>query len=235
MSKKAIARGFALAILLAVHFGVYSTIASGQQTPISSCGPITASGSYQLVNNLTTSGDCLVVAAGATANITIDLNGFTILGDGTGSGIRGDNVFEGFTIRNGTVKNFNVGLSMFGNTGLVEKVQLIRNTGTALFSVENVILKDSVIVGNQKGVDLGRGSKLIDNIVSDNTGDGIVVLGAPTLPGGGTLVNNTATNNGGVGITVDCPSTLLGNTATGNAGGNLVTNGSGCVNGHGLP
>jgi len=44
----------------------------------------------------------------AANNVTIDLNNFTILGDGTGAGITSDGV-EGFTIRNGTVKNFNEG------------------------------------------------------------------------------------------------------------------------------
>src|SRR5262249_19221991 len=180
MSNRVITGCFWRATLLAFSLCTYGIVASAQ-TPISSCGSINASGSYKLVNNLTTSGDCLVVASGATANITIDLNGFTILGDGTGSGIRGDNVFEGFTIRNGTVKNFNVGLSLFGNTGLVENMQLIRNTGTGLYSVENIRVKDSIFTGNQTGLDVGQGSDLIGNLVSYNNSDGMVIEGSSTL------------------------------------------------------
>jgi len=151
--------GFWRPVLLALCFSVHGATASAQ-TAISSCGLITASGSYQLVNNLVTSGDCLIVAV-ATSNVTIDLNGFTILGDGTGSGIRGQDVIEGFTIRNGTIKNFTTGLNMYGNTGLVEKVQLIRNLGPGLFSVENVRVKDSLFSGNAIGLIVGQGSDLI--------------------------------------------------------------------------
>jgi hypothetical protein len=118
---------FGPAFLLAMQFGLYGTMASAQ-TPISECGSIRESGAYQLVNNLRASGDCLVVAADAAADITIDLNGFTIRGDGTGSGIRGDKPFDGFTVRNGTVRNFNIGLSLFGNTFVLENMRLIRNT-----------------------------------------------------------------------------------------------------------
>jgi hypothetical protein len=121
MVKHATIIGFWRQVLLALCFSVHGAMASAQ-TAISSCGPITASGSYQLVNNLVTPGHCLVVAV-ATSNVTIDLNGFTISGDGTGSGIRGQDVIEGFTIRNGTIKNFTTGLNMYGNTGLVAKVQ----------------------------------------------------------------------------------------------------------------
>ena len=65
---------------------------SGNQPPgaasnIYSCGTLSASGKYVVQNDLTaTSGDCLDIAA---SNILVDLNGFTLTGDGTGSGSGG--------------------------------------------------------------------------------------------------------------------------------------------------
>jgi hypothetical protein len=199
-----------------------SVIVAAAQTPISVCGTIPSSGSYQLTGNLSTAGDCLVVAAGVT-NVTIDLNGFTILGDGTGSGVRGVGTFEGLTVRNGTIKNFNVGLNLFGNTMLIEKMVLIRNTGTGLTAVENIIVKDSIFTGNLVGLSVGEGSVLIGNIVNFNSSDGMLVIGAGT-----TVINNSARRNGGRGMVVECASDVIGNTVTNNSGGNLFLRGSFC-------
>lgn len=59
------------------------------------------------------------------------------------------------------------------------------------------------------------------NDVTSGTGTGIAI-------DGGTVISNTATNNG-VGISATCPANLTDNTAVGNAT-NLVLNGSGCNN-----
>jgi hypothetical protein len=194
------------------------------QTAIAACGPIIASGSYKLSNNLTAAGDCLVVATGATANVTIDLNGFTILGNGTGSGIVGGNVFEGVTVRNGTVKNFDVGLNLYGNTILIERVTLIRNVSYGLIAVESVVFRDNLVVGNGIGLSVGEGSVLTDNTVGFNTSDGM------QAGEGSTIVNNSSRRNGGVGLAITCASNVIGNTATGNTLGNLVSSGLGCNN-----
>ena len=53
-------------------------------TEIEKCQTIEKPGSYKLVNNLTATGDCLVIT---TDFVTIDLAGFLISGSGTGSGI----------------------------------------------------------------------------------------------------------------------------------------------------
>jgi hypothetical protein len=113
--------------LLATQFGFCCTTALAQ-TPISECGYISESGAYQLVKNLSAAGDCLVVTADAPANITVDLNGFTIRGDGTGSAVRAQTALDGFTVRNGTIKNFDIGLSLFGDTFVLDEMRLIRNT-----------------------------------------------------------------------------------------------------------
>ena len=44
------------------------------------------------------------------------------------------------------------------------------------------------------------------------------------------MSSNTARDNRGIGIDVECPSNVIGNTATGNAGENLVLFGEGCTN-----
>src|SRR5262249_7987904 len=74
--------------------------------PIDHCQEINArdQSSYVLVKNIFTSGrDCLVVTS---SHITIDMRGFSIVGDGSAVGISATVPVEGVTVRNGTVKGF---------------------------------------------------------------------------------------------------------------------------------
>ena len=70
---------------------------------ILSCGTIKEPGSYLLGKNLAATGDCLVVVVN---DVTIDLDGYTIRGNGTGSGILA--VENGnIAVRNGSITGFN--------------------------------------------------------------------------------------------------------------------------------
>jgi hypothetical protein len=221
-----------LAVLSLVLAGYRSEVAMAAPAPITACGTtITASGSYKLANNLLVfeGGDCLVIQSGVT-NVTIDLDGFTIecvcFG---GDGIKVSDVVEGLTVRNGTIKGFTNGLNLFGNTMLIENMQLIRNTNHGLTAVESVRIKDSIFAGNGVGAEVGEGSVLNGNAFNFNTSSGLIA------GEGSTIVNNSARRNGAAGLNVACPSNLLGNAATSNAGGNIVQVGSGCSIGHGVP
>jgi hypothetical protein len=92
--------------------GIFASEAGAREpTPIKACGTIDQPGSYELVNNLTTNSDCLVI----TANfVTIDLAGFTISGPGS----VGNNAtaitanMMGVAVRNGSIAGFNVGVAL---------------------------------------------------------------------------------------------------------------------------
>ncbi len=230
---------YVLAVLLTASVGFYlSDVATAAPTNITACATITASGSFKLANNISSVGfegpapDCLVIASGVT-NVTIDLDGFTIDCvldcSGFNSGIRVGNVIEGLTVRNGTIKGFATGLSLFGNTMLIERMQIIRNRDRGLVAVESVRVIDSIFAGNGVGADVGEGSVLIGNEFNFNTSDGL------RAGQGSTIINNSARRNGGIGLSVTCPSTVVGNTATSNTGGDLVPNGAGCRVDHNVP
>ena len=101
-----------LVLVLTVAFPVASYAVDGKikigQTP-STIFPIviSESGSYILTSNLTvsTSVNCIEVTAD---NVTLDLNGFALVGPGTGSGGRGIyvNSVNNVSVGNGTVRNF---------------------------------------------------------------------------------------------------------------------------------
>ena len=54
--------------------------AAARETKITTCQTISQPGSYELANNLTATGDCLVITADG---VTIDLAGFSIVGSNT--------------------------------------------------------------------------------------------------------------------------------------------------------
>ena len=97
-----------------------STAGAREPTPIKACQTISQPGSYELANNLTANGDCLVITADF---VTIDLAGFAISGTG-GPGftaISGGNV-EGITVRNGSISGFSTGVDLGG--GIVEGLRV---------------------------------------------------------------------------------------------------------------
>lgn len=190
---------FLLAALLVVCFGARVAEAAAPKA-INSCQTIDESGSYVLVRSLTATGNCLVLAAD---NVTIDLDGYTITGDGTGFGIwDGDTARQNTTIRNGVITNFGTGIDLSGGTtpssrSVVERVRAVQNTNAGIRSGSNSIVRD--------------------NIASDNGNRGIFARGGSLITG------NVANNNAGFGIGADCPSNIIGNTATGNGGSNILT------------
>jgi hypothetical protein len=108
-----------------------------QPTPITACQLITASGSYVLTKDLTTAGDCLVLAHDF---ITIDLAGFSITGNGTGGGIVAAHGLNeiGLAVRNGSVFRFDTGVDFQNASGpIVEglRIYLNKSDGVRAFGI----------------------------------------------------------------------------------------------------
>jgi len=101
--------------------------AGAQQGPtaIDKCQTIFHPGSYKLVTDLvSTGGNCLVIAAN---NVTIDLAGFSISGNGTGAGVSaiGGDLLRGIAVRNGSIANFDVEVLLEAADGsIVEGLRL---------------------------------------------------------------------------------------------------------------
>jgi parallel beta-helix repeat protein len=170
---------------------------------------IRKSGSYVLANRLTGAGNCIVLA---TDNVTLDLDGQTISGDGTGFGIGDDGeTRQNIVIRNGTIRNFETGISLLSSSHItVERMHVLRNT--------------------DNGIVTGLQSIIRDNIVTDNGDSGIVAFGAGSLISG-----NIANDNNGWGISANCPSNVIGNMASGNINASQINAGGNCSRYHNNP
>ena len=191
------------AVVLALILGVNSTegVAKGPSGPtqIKSCGTLSEPGSYVVVQNLTATGDCLVIAADF---VTIDLGGFTLTGNGTDEGITdkfGGRV--GVVVRNGTVTNFAIGVRIAtGSRHTIEGVRVVSNIGLGMSIGTNSIVKGNTVSDNGSiGISVDTGSIVTGNIASDNGNDGIAVESGSTISG------NTSFNNTVNGFDVVCP------------------------------
>lgn len=190
---------------------------------------ISVSGSYRLTSNLDVTGQptpqnvmAISVIAGAT-NVTIDLNGFAIIGPESCSGTPisctpgpggGDGInnmaFGSVTVRNGIVRGMGrVGIALSGDS-LVEKVHAISNATDGIY-IDRGIVRECVAASNGAFGILTDGTAVVThNIAQANGMDGIFVSG-------GTLSGNTATGNGGNGLLIGNGVVSLNN-SNGNSG-----------------
>jgi parallel beta-helix repeat protein len=165
---------------------------------INSCRNLSVPGSYDLIQNISATGACIVINAN---NVTLDCHGYTITGPGYDIGIY-LNFTSGVTIKNCRITNFGNGI-------------------WAYYSSNNTIMTNTANL-NSGGIELYNSS---NNILTNNTAnlnlDGIKVLSSSNNV---ILTGNTANSNFGAGIELygNSNSTLTGNTANSNYYGILV-------------
>jgi len=198
--------------VLIVSIVCYTGIAFAKVTSISGGRPpvkITKSGSYQLQSNIViTNADTTAILVTAD-NVTIDLNGFTIMGPnvctGSGETLVCNNNGDGMGIDAGdrqNIKVYNGTIRGMGNKGIQAGV------GSIIESVR-------VISNGAHGITVGSG-RVSGNTATGNNGNGISVYSDS-----GTVSGNTATRNRYAGIYVITNGTVSGNTVTGNGGKGL--------------
>lgn len=196
---------FALA-LAADSFAVDGQIAinqakamAGGVTPGDAPGfPVTLSqpGSYILSSNITVPDGDTIAFVIAADHVTLDLNGFAIVGpadcsggfrpcagagNGTGSGVATAGVYFNVTIRNGTIQGLGAGIDLTGDSHIVEHMQVRSNNSFGI----------RILASADQGVSTVR-----HNTVQRNGGFGISVRV-------GMVTHNASANNERGGIVVD--------------------------------
>lgn len=191
--------------------------ATGGVTPGDAAGlPVTisVSGSYRLTSDLTAPDENTDAIQLTADDVTVDLNGFSILGPctvstcagtGTGLGITGSSS-ERVTVRNGSIRGMGGGGLSLGGGCIVEGVKASANSG--------------------HGIQVNNSCILVGNTCDSNHGDGIST-GSRSLVRG-----NVANQNGGVGLAVGQQSTVMENTAAVNGSVGLQVNGGIAGYGH---
>ena len=233
---------FGVMILVPVYlYAVDGQVLINQSTLNAAGGTytITAAGSYKLSGNLIAKNQDTDVIAIATDHVTIDLNGFAILGiadcsggfpcngRGLGSGINiRSGPFFNITIRNGTIQGMGgVGISLNSDSVLVEYMHVRSNAFGGIFigraspQSSVIVQHNNVQLNGNDGIQVDSGN-VSDNVVSQNGTNGIEVSNAAGLPTG-TVARNVVTSNLGFGLKLFGSVNYIGNSLSGNLAGNV--------------
>ncbi len=190
-------------------------------TDISFCDEINQPGSYRVTQDLVSrsSPQCILIDA---SNVTLDLQGHTISGDGSASskGISngGNRNSLNTEVRNGSISNFGIGIDLSTAVGArVERVRVLNSVTTGVQVGPGSTVASTLVVNDREniagnGINASQVSIVVDNLVG-GFNNGITA-------GFGSIVraNNAAASN----ITIICPSFVSDNT------GSIVTKASGC-------
>jgi hypothetical protein len=201
--KKAI---LATSLGLAAAITLSAASAKAALTAIDACEEISLLGSYILQQNLTATGDCMIINV---SQVSINLNGFSITGPGgTASGTVGISTASGveFTIViDGFVSNFATCVSL--ETDGTAVVQAVKMSGCVNDLVAGGIMSDSVVLGAYSGVGMQVSGVISgNNLINSHYG---MLLGY-----GRDVFHNTLNINGasGYGIFANCPVNIVNNT-----------------------
>lgn len=195
------------------------------RTPIASLPYfINVPGSYYLTTNLTGVASQYGVAVLAD-NVTLDLNGFALIG--VNNSFSGVAIFgvKNVCVRNGTIRGWgNYGINGLSNERF-ERLFLTDNASGGLGVFDNALVFDCTAIQNGGGISVGNGGTVRDCVAAANSGYGF------STGNGCTMIGCTATTNSGTGFSVGAGNTVKDCTANSNTGHGIST-GDGCtVNG----
>lgn len=190
---------------------------TGGHFPIIIC----QSASYRLSGNLTVSNTTTGAIDITADNVTIDLNGFSILGptvcsgspltcspnNGTpsGNGISSSNA--NIVVMNGQIKGmgFN-GISLTGTKSRVQNIQATSNSNNGIFVGDSSVVSSCTVSSNGGAGIFANGSDVVTgNLVSFNS------IGINSANQAALISGNSVVSSSNVGIQVVCPSLISGN------------------------
>lgn len=166
---------------------------------------ISTAGSYKLTSNLTCSTEDTNAISITVSNVTLDLNGFTIVGPGNSEGSSGSGISVAGTaiqtnviIKNGHIRDFRAhGLyTSSWQDIIISDLNIYNNGGYGIYMYQSTtgIIKDCNIYNNgdsEEGGGIYANHALVkDNYVYSNSGYGIYASSNCTV------INNTVTSTG---------------------------------------
>jgi hypothetical protein len=198
------------------------TVISGTKFPIT----LSKSGSYILKKNLIPPANTTAIEIQAS-NVSIDLNGFAIIGSPTVPNVWAIHQSSGSAVilRNGQVSGLCIGL---GQNALVEDVLALNCTSTDAIDVgpNSTVLRSQALNGHDSGIvcgSAGNNCLFADDVAAGNPINGITCIGS-----GCNFTRNTTNGNGSIstGNGLDCNGSAClfnGNVSNNNLGYGIST------------
>lgn len=212
-------------------------IVTYEETDIDSCRELGIVGTtYTLQNDITTNGTCFTITAD---NITLDGNGFSISGNGSGNGVDATGRVN-LTIKNLNISNFGGGIyfNSVSNSLIFNNIANLNNqTGISLFLVSNnnIVENSTTNSNSEEGIYLVASS---DNILKNNNvnSNNLAGIRLSSSSNNNVFTNNIVNSNGNFGIllTISSNNTIHNNTVNstsnegirfgGDSNNNIVSN-----------
>ena len=195
---------------------------------------VTQPGSYRLTSDLRVSDPSLSAIKVTSSFVTIDLNGFSIVGPGSGSGIGIDATLQPvITIHDGEVAGMGGGGIKTGHSSQIHHMRVLSNGGSqdgfGIWCTDACLISSNIVNNNGgNGIQVlindspltGGAARIIDNVAQHNQGLGIV---------GGGVINGNMANDNAIGFYVLTDTVLTNNRARDNGSFGLVCNNAGDV------
>lgn len=176
---------------------------------------LTQKGSYKLTSNLTIPNENTSGIIATAENVSIDLNGFSVIGvsgaagpSGFGIGVRTE---ARGVVYNGMIRGMGDTGVQVGRFSRVEHVQVSLN-GIGVQAAGSLIREVVATENRLEGIRIANRSTVTECIANDNLGSGIV--GDIDV----NIVGNTVMENHGMGIVAGGSGLVLQNTVSGNGG-----------------
>jgi hypothetical protein len=144
-----------------------------KRTAISAPTVITSPGSYYLTTNINAADGGVGITVAAD-HVTIDLNGFAVIDQGTSGTPNGIDVPDAhidLCVKNGTVTGFHShGIGGYVSSSRFEHLIINGNGGAGIIIVgDNSEVLDCVITQNKSGgINVGNGCRVVNSVVSNN-------------------------------------------------------------------
>jgi len=222
-----------LVVLYAIWLASGSALAAGPKKikqPKTFPLVISTPGSYIFASDINVPDADTTAISIMTDDVTLDLNGFSILGPsdcsgfgaaltcaptGMGNGISSSR--KGITIRNGTIRGMgSLGIRLNGGVpSRIERVRVFSNGGGGIQSAGSLV--DNTIEKNG-GSGASGGGEVSGNVVLYNKVNGLFIFY-------GSITGNTVLGNGKDGITPESGALVSGNSVKGNQGDGISDGG----------
>ena len=189
----------------------------------------TANTSYRLTGSLTVPASTNGILVTAN-NVTIDMNGFSITGPGSTSGVVNGVSAGGIadvTVENGTITGLGLAI-VLGTSGIVRNVHADANGDGGIDVGDNSVVEGCTANNSTSNYGIacgGSGCAISGNTANGNADEGIFCSGS-----GCQITGNTA--NGNISVGIDCQSNacvISGNTVLGNPSLGIGCFGTGCL------
>jgi len=225
---------------------------AGNVTPGDTAGfPIVVSqpGSYRLTSNLAVPNADTTAIEISSDRVTIDLNGFSIIGPVTCvtgfqcSGGEGDGVhvalgktFRNITVQNGTISGMGCdGIRLFGTGNVVDRMRLDNNGLDGLDVVGGEVTNSHASQNGRGGFIVSSGI-VTHNTAEANSGNGFTTVHSALVTYNLAKGNGTANSSGGgpppIGFALSAQTGCVGNVAENNASGCPIPLGPNVCDGH---